>query len=75
MSLSRARAAADVMLANSRMTPELLQIAGLGAKLPRADNVSPGGRRLNRRVRLRVLSLSKARATHLEARELEEEEE
>jgi len=67
LSLARAHAASEVMLANSNMTPELLQIAGLGSELPRADNVSPGGRRLNRRVRLRVLSLSKARATHLEA--------
>ncbi len=71
LSLARARNAAATMLANSDMTPELLQVAGLGNTTPRADNVSPGGRQLNRRVRLRVLSLSKVRATALAARQQE----
>lgn len=65
ISLARAHAAADAMLGASNMTPELLQIAGLGASQPRTDNVSPGGRRSNRRVQIRVLSISKLRATHL----------
>jgi len=67
MSLGRAKAAAEVMLAGSKMNRDLVQISGLGSTLARADNESPGGRKLNRRVRLRILSLSKARANHLEA--------
>ena len=69
LSLARARAAAETMLAESGMNPDLIQVAGLGDSIPIADNVSPGGRKLNRRVRLRVLSLSKARANYLEAQE------
>lgn len=68
LSLARARNAADAMLANSAMLPELLQISGHGAESPRADNLSPGGRRMNRRVQIRVLSISKARSTYLAAK-------
>ncbi|HED67084.1 MAG TPA: hypothetical protein ENJ09_16195 [Planctomycetes bacterium] len=71
LSLARAQAAATVMLSRSAMNPDLVQIAGLGSTHPRADDVSPGGRRLNRRVRVRVLSLSKSRAQHLEAQQKE----
>ncbi len=67
LSLARARAAAATLLANTGLESELVQIAGLGDTSPVADNVSPGGRRENRRVRLRVLSLSKMRATQLAA--------
>jgi len=73
LSFARAEASARVLLAKSGMNPALLQVAGHGAKDPRADNVSAGGRRLNRRVQLRVLALSKMRAGYLLAQEREEE--
>lgn len=71
LSLERARAAAAAMLSGSAMNRNMLQVAGLGASNPRADNVSPTGRQLNRRVRVRVLSLSKARAEYLAGAEQE----
>jgi len=65
ISLARARAAAEAMLASSTMNSKLLQVSGHGSTHPRADNVSRSGRRLNRRVEIRILSLSKVRATFL----------
>ena len=56
------------MLEESSLSPEVLQLAGLGAEHPRADNSTVTGRRLNRRVQVRILSLSKLRAAHLERR-------
>ena len=67
MALSRARSAASILLKRSGMNPDLLQIASHGDRQARADNFSGSGRRLNRRVQIRVLALSKQRATHLEA--------
>jgi len=67
ISCARASAAAAVMLANSNLRPEVIQIAGLGDTAPRGDDDTAEGRRANRRVRVRVLSLSSLRASHLEA--------
>lgn len=67
LSLARARSAVQVMLAESQIEPKLLQVAGLGSDSPRASNLLPDGRRDNRRVEIRVLSLSKLRAAHIEA--------
>lgn len=67
LSLACARSAADYMLAETGMNPKLMQISGHGSEQPRADNVSLSGRRLNRRVQLRILSLSKLRSTYLDA--------
>jgi len=69
ISLARARSAADYMLAASSMNRKLVQISGHGSEHPRADNMSLSGRRLNRRVQIRILSLSKVRANYLEAQE------
>jgi chemotaxis protein MotB len=63
---ARAAAAARVLLATSALSLESVQVAGLGAERPRADDGTAGGRTLNRRVELRVLSLSKARAELVE---------
>lgn len=73
LSFARAQAAASLLLSRSAMNPALLQIAGHGAKQPRADNVSASGRRLNRRVQLRVLSLSKMRDGYLKAAQARED--
>ena len=73
LSFARASSAAGALLAESRLRSELVQVAGLGAARPRADDETLEGRRQNRRIQLRILSLSRARASHLEALEREEE--
>jgi len=67
LSTARARNAAQTLLESSAMSPKLLQLAGMGSNRPKATNTTPEGRRLNRRVQLRVIALSNARATALEA--------
>lgn len=66
LSAARASAAAEVMINESRLGPEVVQIAGLGPARPREGNDTAEGRTANRRVEVRVLSLSKARALQLE---------
>lgn len=66
LSFARAAAAADHLVQTSGMPPERVQIAGRGAAGPRASNADPEGRLMNRRVQIRVLSLSKLRASYLE---------
>ena len=65
ISIARASAAADVMTRTSGLSPLMLQVAGLGDARPVADNASPGGRRQNRRVEVRILALSKTRAARV----------
>ncbi len=72
LGMARALAAVDVMLASGELTSELLQAATLGSTRPRADDRTPEGRRENRRVEIRVISLSKGRADHLESERREE---
>ena len=69
ISFARATAAANVLLRETDLSPEMVQIAGLGTASPRNLADSAEARRENRRVRARVLSLSKTRASHLEALE------
>jgi chemotaxis protein MotB len=69
LACARASAAAATLLAWSKLRPEVVQIAGLGASSPRGDDETAEGRRANRRVRARILSLSKLRAGHVEALE------
>jgi len=75
LSFARAESAARVLATESNLSNAVLQLAGHGAEHPRADNVSASGRRLNRRVQLRVLSMSKVRAGYLESRRNSGEEE
>lgn len=65
LAFARAEAAALVMRSESGLAPEVMQIASHGDRRPRADDATPEGRRANRRVQIRVLSLSNVRATHL----------
>ncbi|MBK7642581.1 MAG: OmpA family protein [Planctomycetes bacterium] len=58
ISIARAQAAAKVLLQGSTISPEQVQIAGLGSIRPRAPNDTPGGRASNRRVEVRILSLA-----------------
>ncbi len=63
----RAQAAAEVLLSESKLSPKLLQIAARGDSVPRVSNETAEGRQLNRRVEVRILSLSKTRSVALEA--------
>jgi chemotaxis protein MotB len=67
LSCARALAAANVLIESSALAPELVQVAGLGATRPLNANDSATERAKNRRVEVRLLSLSKARAARLEA--------
>jgi chemotaxis protein MotB len=58
IALARAQAAAKVLLQGSLISPEQVQIAGLGPIRPRAQNDSPLGRTSNRRIEVRILSLA-----------------
>lgn len=62
LACARARAAAKIMLENSNLTPMLLQVAGLGSTKPLNDNSTPSERTKNRRVEVRIQTLSKAKA-------------
>lgn len=63
----RAANAALVMIESSKMGRDLVQVCGIGAARPRATNESASGRTQNRRVEVRVMSLSKARERALKA--------
>ncbi|MFT5292069.1 MAG: chemotaxis protein MotB [Planctomycetota bacterium] len=65
LSFSRAQNAAEAMLTGSSVVSDRVQIAGLGQAQPRGDNTTTGGRTHNRRVQIRVLSLSRGRAAAL----------
>jgi chemotaxis protein MotB len=72
LSAARAAAAAKVMIESSTLAPEVLQIAGLGAARPLGDEDTVAGRARNRRVEVRVLGLSNARGSALDAKRAEE---
>ena len=67
LSISRALSAVEVILEASNLTPNLVQVAGLGAARPRVSNQNSEGRKENRRVEVRILALSKSRSDHYEA--------
>lgn len=67
LSAERAANAAHAMLDKSKLARDLIQVAGLGSARPRASNESASGRTQNRRVEIRVMSLSKARERALKA--------
>jgi len=58
ISIARAQAAAKALLEGSTISPEQVQIAGLGPIRPRAQNDTPLGRTSNRRIEVRILSLA-----------------
>ena len=64
---ARAIAAAEALLKNSDLPPELVQTSGLGSRRFTESNDSALDRRRNRRVEVRVLSLSRARRQAVEA--------
>jgi chemotaxis protein MotB len=66
LSSARAAAAARILTGSSDLGDDVIQIAGLGAAREREANDTASGRTANRRVEIRVLSLSRARAQKLE---------
>jgi chemotaxis protein MotB len=64
---ARAFAAAEALLGSSGLSPALVQTSGVGARRFTEGNDTALDRRRNRRVELRVLSLSRARRQAVEA--------
>ena len=64
ISLARAQAAAKVLLESSLISPEQVQIAGLGPIRPRAPNDTPKGRTSNRRIEVRIVSLASSQLSY-----------
>jgi chemotaxis protein MotB len=64
---ARAFSAAKLLLKKSELSPALVQISGVGSRRFAESNDTALERKRNRRVEIRVLSLSRARAQALEA--------
>ena len=64
---ARALAAAEFLLASSDLSPALVQTSGIGSRRFTEGNDTALDRRRNRRVEVRVLSLSRARRQAAEA--------
>ncbi|MFT7669330.1 MAG: chemotaxis protein MotB [Planctomycetota bacterium] len=69
LSVARADAVASAMIAASKVRPLQLQIMGHGESKPLVPNDTPEGRRSNRRVEIRIMSLSQARVAALQLAE------
>ncbi len=67
LALARASAVADAMCFEGGLEPVKVLLNAPGETRTLGDNDTASGRRLNRRVSIRVLTLSKARQMHLEA--------
>ena len=67
LAFARGSAAARTMLGSSTLSPQLVQVASFGDRRPRQVENTAKDRQANRRVQIRVISLSRARANHLEA--------
>ena len=62
LALTRAMNAAALLVQEAPMLEHSIQVSGLGAKRPRASNDSAEGRTKNRRIEIRLLSMSESRA-------------
>lgn len=65
LSAARAASVAQTMIDSSGISPLQLQLSAVGSTRPIGDNETPEGRRANRRVEIRIISLSQARAAAL----------
>ncbi len=75
LSLARAALAADVLADEAPILRAFMQISGQGERSPRGSNDTADGRRKNRRVEVRLLSMSESRAARFKrAREAETEQ-
>jgi chemotaxis protein MotB len=75
LAFARAAGAAGILLRDSKLPASLVQISSHGDRNPRANEATAIDRQKNRRVQIRVLSLSRSRANHLEALERQKREE
>ena len=66
---ARATEAARWMVRHSSLSPKLVQIATSGMEAPIAPNDNVDGRRLNRRVEIRLLSIARNRHAQVESQE------
>ena len=66
MSLARARAAADVLVERGGFDPTLILIEGYGPDRPRVDAKTALERRANRRVEVRLVSISRDRVAAMQ---------
>ena len=66
LATARAESAARVLIEQTGISPKLIQIASYGANSPITDNSTPSLRRENRRVDVRIVSLSAGRAAAIE---------
>jgi len=71
MALARAAAVADAMTGEGRLERMKVLLNAPAMDRPLGDNSTAAGRRLNRRVSVRILTLSKARTMYLEAERAE----
>lgn len=69
LGFARAEAAANVILVSSNLSPKMVQLASHGDRQPLNENATPSERQLNRRIEIRILSLSKARTAAIEKEE------
>lgn len=67
LALARARAVADIMVGTTELERMKVLIAGPGAERPVASNETAGGRRENRRVSVRLLTLPVSYQNHLKS--------
>ncbi len=69
--VAQCKAVAEVMLANSDLNPLQLQISAMGTAYPTSpnSNETADGRQRNRRVELRIMSNSEARAAALKQKD------
>ncbi len=65
LSAARAASVAQTMIDSSGISPLQIQLAAAGSTRPVGDNETPEGRLANRRVVIRIVSLSHARAATL----------
>jgi chemotaxis protein MotB len=68
---ARASAAARWMVESSKLSPMMVQVSTHGMSTPVAPNDDIAGRRANRRVELRLLSMSRSRSAQVESIEAE----
>lgn len=66
MSIARARAAADVLVERGEFDPTLVLVEGYGPDRPRVDAESALERRTNRRVEVRLVSISRDRVAAMQ---------
>jgi len=69
---ARAAAAANLMVTESNLSPMMVQVSTAGMTQPTAPNDNVDGRELNRRIVVRLLSMSKTRQARVETLEREE---